>query len=750
MADISLRLRPEFEDAQRALEAIAAQSTDAARQFQALNDRMADRSADTFINRQRAMTAVMTATRGETTAVQRSVAAYQREIERLVARGLSPQSQYIRQLTGEMAQLQARQAQAGGGTSSLTEQFSKFAALGPAAVVAAVAAAAAAAVKALNEMAQAYYEAAHEENVLAAAVKNNPWMDSSSLKQLTDFKDEMELLGLEGGTVAQAMTALATQGRSAEQTMRVIRTAADMDASGIMDFSGAVDALAKTLETGEVSGSLAACNANLQGISEESAKAGLALDVMADMVGGATATRLAVGEASMIGFQKAADELREHIGKGWSEAISPIVSAAAAAMTWLNSLLSLKDNFVAAAQTKNVKSALEEYPQMLDEVEGRLRGILNMGWRSGESFQAQIEGAADSLGISSTMFGKIIQDHSALYQRLQGSRKEYVDTLAKEYVLEDTAEKRREEKRQAAVQAAADQAATDAADRVAAILKQAQDEAAAKAEAARLKAEADKAATDAENASPLHSYDNLSAAARNPLNVSDVDSLFGESEEEKQQREAAEKERVQAEKKAQDAKDERARLYRLSEITALEQHEANTERIRKEAEEKERAHQQELYNIRQAAFNAASSLIGSLGELMTDETDSKKAFEQNKAISAATAGINSALAFTQALTDPSQPILWLRIAAAAAVLTAGIVQQKKILSATYKGAAGGSAPSISVPRGGTTTTSSAQTPQQVSAGSVSGQSIVVQLDRRVLFSTVNEGLRDGLIKTEAR
>jgi hypothetical protein len=156
-----------------------------------------------------------------------------------------------------------------------------------------------------------------------------------------------------------------------------------------------------------------------------------------------------------------------------------------------------------------------------------------------------------------------------------------------------------------------------------------------------------------------------------------------------------------------------------------------------------------MYNIRQAAFNAAASLIGSLGELMTDDTDSKKAFDQNKAIAAATAGLNTALAFTQALTDPSQPITALRIASAAAVLAAGIVQQKKILSASYRSATTSSAPSISVPNKQTSTTSAGtQTPQASSAGSVAGQSIVVQLDKRVLFSTMNEGLSDGLIKTK--
>jgi hypothetical protein len=155
-----------------------------------------------------------------------------------------------------------------------------------------------------------------------------------------------------------------------------------------------------------------------------------------------------------------------------------------------------------------------------------------------------------------------------------------------------------------------------------------------------------------------------------------------------------------------------------------------------------------MYNIRQTAFNAAASLIGSLGELMTDDTDSKKAFDQNKAISAATAGINTALAFTQALTDPTQPITALRVATAAAVLAAGIVQQKKILSATYRSAASSAAPSISIPKGSSSSAITQTAQPAPSAGSVSGQSIVIQMDKRILFSTINEGVQDGMVKVQ--
>jgi hypothetical protein len=112
---------------------------------------------------------------------------------------------------------------------------------GPAAIGKLVADMAKKAIAALNEMAAAWREQEQVENLLANAVKNNPYLSPRSVTQLKNFAEEMQrMTGIDNVQIMQAETRLASFGRNQSQMQKIIKTAADMAAAGIMDFNSAV------------------------------------------------------------------------------------------------------------------------------------------------------------------------------------------------------------------------------------------------------------------------------------------------------------------------------------------------------------------------------------------------------------------------------------------------------------------------------------------------------------------------------
>ncbi|MDR2149862.1 MAG: hypothetical protein LBO67_03420 [Spirochaetaceae bacterium] len=125
-----------------------------------------------------------------------------------------------------------------------------------------------------------------------------------------------------------------------------------------------------------------------------------------------------------------------------------------------------------------------------------------------------------------------------------------------------------------------------------------------------------------------------------------------------------------------------------------------------------------------------------------------------KAIAHAEAGINSALAFTQALTDPSQPSAALKLVLAGTVLAAGIAQQVKIAKTPLNvpsAETGGRfiVPDIGAGRvdGVTMRVNPGEivdvTPRSQTNGATTVQRIITMIDRQTIFDVVNYGIRNG-------
>jgi tape measure domain-containing protein len=92
------------------------------------NARFASADIQKFTDKQKLAQAALTATRGETGAVEASIGAYQRKIESLVKQGLSPESEQVRTLIAEMETLRARKDAAAAASEAQAQREAELAA----------------------------------------------------------------------------------------------------------------------------------------------------------------------------------------------------------------------------------------------------------------------------------------------------------------------------------------------------------------------------------------------------------------------------------------------------------------------------------------------------------------------------------------------------------------------------------------------------------------------------------------------
>ena len=104
--DLTLRLNADFEKASKAFNDLADSSAETRKKMEAFSDSFQDKSIDNFINKQKLLQASLIGTRGETAAMQASVGNYQKEIERLIRSGLSPNSDAVQRLARAQQNLQ--------------------------------------------------------------------------------------------------------------------------------------------------------------------------------------------------------------------------------------------------------------------------------------------------------------------------------------------------------------------------------------------------------------------------------------------------------------------------------------------------------------------------------------------------------------------------------------------------------------------------------------------------------------------
>lgn len=154
MADLSLKINANFQDAADQFKKLSEESEFASEKIKKFSESFEDKKISEFIEKQKLSGAAMTATRGEIESLTARQSAYQREIERLIKAGLDPESASIKKLQGEYVNLGKEIENANEKTKS-QEQVVKFAEKAFLAAAAAAAALGAAMIAGLQQTAEA-------------------------------------------------------------------------------------------------------------------------------------------------------------------------------------------------------------------------------------------------------------------------------------------------------------------------------------------------------------------------------------------------------------------------------------------------------------------------------------------------------------------------------------------------------------------------------------------------------------------
>jgi hypothetical protein len=217
------------------------------------------------------------------------------------------------------------------------------------------------AVAALNEMAEMYRKTEQFEYALETAVHSNPLINGSAVQGLKDFANEMEhATMLDGDQVLAVETRLASMGQSAEQIKKIVQTAADIDASGLMDFESAATNLARS--TFGMAGTLGRINGEVAAMSTADLRAGKAIDALAEKVRGSAGAAMATGAGQAKLFNTEVDNLKKNIGKEWEQATE-------GARSWLTDLIA------------KANEALEKRSQLAEAQQAVNNGTANLQQR---------------------------------------------------------------------------------------------------------------------------------------------------------------------------------------------------------------------------------------------------------------------------------------------------------------------------------------------------------------------------------
>jgi len=175
---------------------------------------------------------------------------------------------------------------------------------------------------AIKETTELYRVQAKAEKQLEIAAKNNPLLNSQSVKELKNFASELQSISTVGDEQLLPMMAqLASAGRSQEEIQHIMSAALDVSASGMMSLDSAVTALNKTY-----SGSVGLLGNQIDGLktlTKEELQNGKAVDIVAAKFKGmAQETAEATGSSEQL--KNAVGDLKEEFGASFEKAAAPV------------------------------------------------------------------------------------------------------------------------------------------------------------------------------------------------------------------------------------------------------------------------------------------------------------------------------------------------------------------------------------------------------------------------------------------
>ena len=213
------------------------------------------------------------------------------------------------------------------GIQSATQNVDKLGgAIQKAFSAAAITAAAVAIKKVGTELLNAYGAQEDAERKLAAAARNNPYLNDEGVRNIQEYAAELQKLTTVGDEVAISMAGmLAATGRTEEQIKSIITVSADLSAGLGISLESAVRNVNKTF--GGFAGELGELIPELKELTAEQMQAGDAIALLDEKFGGMAADMAGTYSGSVQQFKNAWGDLKELLGGALAEVLLPVVGA---------------------------------------------------------------------------------------------------------------------------------------------------------------------------------------------------------------------------------------------------------------------------------------------------------------------------------------------------------------------------------------------------------------------------------------
>jgi len=176
----------------------------------------------------------------------------------------------------------------------------------------------------VGEFVNAYAEAERALTSLKTALDISPKADLSDLEKLTKFASDLQALtGLSDDTTVALQAMLISTGRTADETMRIIKLAADYSAATGKSFQSSVEQINKTF--GGSARQLGQLFPELKELSEEELKSGDALEILEQYFGGFSEKLANTAATSIAKFNETWGDMKEALGEAIMPAVQPIL-----------------------------------------------------------------------------------------------------------------------------------------------------------------------------------------------------------------------------------------------------------------------------------------------------------------------------------------------------------------------------------------------------------------------------------------
>ena len=176
----------------------------------------------------------------------------------------------------------------------------------------------------VDEFVNAYAESERALTSLKTALDISPKADLSDLEKLTKFAADLQaLIGISDDTTVALQAMLISTGRTTDDTMRIIKLAADYSAATGKSFQSSVEQINKTF--GGSARQLGQLFPELKDLSEEELKSGDALEILEQKFGGFSEKLANTASTSIAKFNESWGDMKEALGEAIMPAVQPIL-----------------------------------------------------------------------------------------------------------------------------------------------------------------------------------------------------------------------------------------------------------------------------------------------------------------------------------------------------------------------------------------------------------------------------------------